>query len=114
MEHYKDYWCSKDSQVYQFIGSDNIYFYGVAEMAMFMALKEGEITSDPEDGEMQLPILVANNHILFLDKKASSSGSIKPPMAADLLNLLYSRTAPYALARTGTRHKERQLPAQAL
>ena len=21
MEHYKDYWCSKDSQVYQFIGS---------------------------------------------------------------------------------------------
>lgn len=39
MEHYKDYWCSKDSQVYQFIGSDNIYFYGVAEMAMFMALK---------------------------------------------------------------------------
>ena len=55
-------------------------------MAMFMALKKGEITSDPEDGEMQLPILVANNHILFLDKKASSSGSIKPPMAADLLN----------------------------
>lgn len=86
MERYKDYWCSKDSQVYQFIGSDNIYFYGVAEMAMFMALKKGEITSDPEDGEMQLPILVANNHILFLDKKASSSGSIKPPMAADLLN----------------------------
>ncbi|MDE8718684.1 class I tRNA ligase family protein, partial [[Eubacterium] siraeum] len=86
MEHYKDYWCSKESQVYQFIGSDNIYFYGVAEMAMFMALKKGEITSDPEDGEMQLPIHVANNHILFLDKKASSSGSIKPPKAAHLLN----------------------------
>lgn len=82
-----DFWCSKDAQVYQFIGADNIYFYGVAEMAMFMALqgKEG-IVSDPADGEMQLPILCANNHILFLDKKASSSGSVKPPMAADLLD----------------------------
>ncbi|MBQ4310260.1 MAG: methionine--tRNA ligase, partial [Oscillospiraceae bacterium] len=29
---------------------------------------------------------VANHHILFLDKKASSSGSIKPPMAAELLD----------------------------
>ena len=85
-EEWKDYWCSKDAQVYQFIGSDNIYFYGVAEMAMFMALNKGEIVSDPPQGEMQLPILVANNHILFLDKKASSSGKIKPPMAADLLN----------------------------
>ncbi len=82
----RDFWCSKDAQVYQFIGADNIYFYGVAEMAMFMALQEGENVSDPPDGEMQLPILCANNHILFLDKKASSSGSVKPPMAADLLN----------------------------
>ena len=87
MKEVVDFWCSKDSQVYQFIGADNIYFYGVAEMAMFMALqgKDG-ILSDPADGEMQLPILCANNHILFLDKKASSSGSVKPPMAADLLN----------------------------
>ncbi len=87
MKEVLDFWCSKDAQVYQFIGADNIYFYGVAEMAMFMALqgKEG-IVSDPADGEMQLPILCANNHILFLDKKASSSGSVKPPMAADLLD----------------------------
>ncbi|MBR4305889.1 MAG: class I tRNA ligase family protein, partial [Ruminiclostridium sp.] len=86
MSEWKDYWCSKDAQVYQFIGSDNIYFYGVAEMAMFMALQNGEIKADPADGELQLPILVANNHILFLNTKASSSGAVKPPMAADLLN----------------------------
>ncbi len=87
MEEWKDYWCSKDSTVYQFIGADNIYFYGVAEMAMFMALqgKDGN-QSDPPDGQMQLPILCANNHILFLDKKASSSGSVKPPMADELLD----------------------------
>ncbi|WP_303161905.1 class I tRNA ligase family protein [Ruminococcus champanellensis] len=86
-EEWKDYWCSKDAQVYQFIGADNIYFYGVAEMGMFMALQgKDNLTTHPADGQMQLPILVANNHILFLDKKASSSGSVKPPMAADLLH----------------------------
>lgn len=86
---WKKFWCSKDSQVYQFIGADNIYFYGVAEMAMFMALqgKYGEeLSADPAEGQLQLPILMANNHILFLDKKASSSSAVKPPMAQDLLD----------------------------
>lgn len=86
-EEWKRYWCSKDAQVYQFIGQDNIYFYGVAEMAMFMALQGRDgLSCDPADGELQLPILVANHHILFLDKKASSSGAVKPPMAAELLD----------------------------
>lgn len=84
---WKDYWCSKDSQVYQFIGQDNIYFYGIAEPAMWMAQQSSpEKSADPAEGELQLPIIVANHHILFLDKKASSSGAVKPPMADDLLN----------------------------
>lgn len=84
---WKDYWCSKDSTVYQFIGQDNIYFYGIAEPAMWMAQQESaEKTAFPADGELQLPVIVANHHILFLDKKASSSGAVKPPMADDLLN----------------------------
>ena len=33
-DDWKKYWCSKDSTVYQFIGQDNIYFYGIAEPAM--------------------------------------------------------------------------------
>ncbi|MDE6133429.1 MAG: class I tRNA ligase family protein [Oscillospiraceae bacterium] len=86
-DEWKKYWCSKDAQVYQFIGQDNIYFYGVAEMAMFMALQGKEnLSCSPAEGELQLPILVANHHILFLDKKASSSGTVKPPMAAELLD----------------------------
>ena len=86
-EEWKDYWCSKDSTVYQFIGQDNIYFYGIAEPAMWMAQQEAENkTASPADGELQLPVIVANHHILFLDKKASSSGAVKPPMADDLLN----------------------------
>ena len=86
-DEWRDYWCSKDSTVYQFIGQDNIYFYGVAEPAMWMAQQQAdEKSADPEDGELQLPVIVANHHILFLDKKASSSGAVKPPMADDLLN----------------------------
>lgn len=86
-EEWKDYWCSKEANVYQFIGQDNIYFYGIAEPAMWMAQQaSAEKTSAPADGELQLPIIVANHHILFLDKKASSSGAVKPPMADDLLS----------------------------
>lgn len=86
-DKWKDYWCSKDSKVYQFIGQDNIYFYGIAEPAMWIAQQENsEKSSVPSDGELQMPVIVANHHILFLDKKASSSGDVKPPMADDLLN----------------------------
>ena len=86
-DEWKDYWCSKDATVYQFIGQDNIYFYGIAEPAMWMAQQESETkTADVPDGELQMPIIVANHHILFLDKKASSSGAVKPPMADDLLD----------------------------
>ena len=82
---WEKWWCAKDSQVYQFIGSDCIYFYGPAEMAMFLGIQGKSPVIDPEDGHIRLPIVVANNHILFLDKKASSSSDIKPPMANDLL-----------------------------
>lgn len=83
---WKEWWCSKESKVYQFIGEDNVYFYGPAEMAMFMGLNEGGPDAAPEEGKMQLPELVVNNHLLFLDKKASSSGAVKPPKAEELLD----------------------------
>lgn len=86
-DEWKKYWCSKDAGVFQFIGQDNIYFYGVAQMPLWMAQQgKDNLTIHPEEGDLQLTTLVANHHILFLDKKASSSGSVKPPMAADLLN----------------------------
>lgn len=83
---WKDWWCSLESSVYQFMGEDNIYFYGPAEMAMFMATQGKEPSLHPSEGQLQLPNLIANNHILFLDKKASSSGNIKPPTAKELLD----------------------------
>lgn len=72
---WKDWWCAEDSQCFQFIGQDNIYFYCVAQPAMWEALGWGLKQTTP----------VANYHILFMNKKASSSGEIKPPMAAELL-----------------------------
>jgi methionyl-tRNA synthetase len=88
---WKKWWNHKDSLVYQFIGEDNIYFYGIAEMAMFEALfyledkKKKQKESIESNEETPLPHLIANRHILFMDKKASSSSEIKPPMAKDLL-----------------------------
>ncbi len=83
-----DWWCSKDAEVYQFIGQDNIYFYGVAQSALWSAVEaDGQ---EPQtllpDGKLQQTTLVANHHVLFLDKKASSSSAIKPPMAIELLD----------------------------
>lgn len=84
-DEWEKYWCSDDAEVYQFIGQDNIYFYGIAQPALFMATQSGEMTAKPKDGDLKMTNLVANNHILFLNKKASSSGAVKPPMAKDLL-----------------------------
>lgn len=86
-DEWKKYWCSKDASVFQFIGQDNIYFYGVAQMPLWMAQQgKDNLTIHPKEGDLQLTTLVANHHILFLDKKASSSGAVKPPMAKDLLD----------------------------
>jgi methionyl-tRNA synthetase len=83
---WKDWWCSKDAGVYQFMGVDNVYFYGPAEMAMFMGYNSETPGVKCEDGQLQLPTLVVNNHLLFLNKKASSSGVVKPPTALELLD----------------------------
>ncbi len=84
-EDWRRWWCSKDAGVYQFIGQDNVYFYGPAQAAMFLAQQGPEPLADPPDGALQLTNLIVNNHLLFLDKKASSSGAVKPPTAAQLL-----------------------------
>jgi len=82
---------SKDARVYQFIGEDNIYFYSVAQTGIFMALQDGaEKTSKPEDGQLQLTTVVPNRHVLYMKKKAASSGANKPPSAEELLKF-YSR-----------------------
>lgn len=84
-DEWKKWWNDSDACVYQFIGQDNIYFYGLAEMGLFAgAFYDHKDQMDMT--QMNLPHIVANNHILFMDKKASSSSQLKPPMADELLD----------------------------
>ena len=79
-EQWRDWWCSDEAGVYQFIGEDNIYFYALAEGALFEAL------NFDKEWNIKMPTIVPNKHILFFNSKASSSGKIKPPMAQELLS----------------------------
>ena len=84
-KNWKDWWCSKDSSIFQFIGEDNIYFYGPAQHAIWLNMQKDKPTVDVPEGELQISTLVANKHLLFLNQKASSSSKVKPPMADELL-----------------------------
>ncbi len=78
-DEWRKWWCDDSAKVYQFIGEDNIYFYALAEGALFEALNVGG------EQNLKMPTIVPNKHILFFNAKASSSGKIKPPMAQELL-----------------------------
>lgn len=81
---WRDYWCSEDAQVYQFIGQDNLYFYGVVQPALFEAIRPGDILlPGVTDAPLRQTRLIANYHILYGDKKAASSQN--PPTADELL-----------------------------
>ena len=86
-EAWRDWWCCPDAEIYQFIGQDNLYFYGVAQPALWIALEDGDarLVHAPA-GQLQQSRLIANHHILLGDKKASSSGAVKPPSADELLD----------------------------
>ena len=94
---WRDYWCDDDACVYQFIGQDNLYFYGIAQPALWQALwldRAGAATADDAQSlaeeACKLPLrqtkLIANHHVLFGKVKASSSGTVKPPSADELLD----------------------------
>ena len=83
-DEWRKWWDNEDSMVYQFIGEDNIYFYSIAEMAMLMGLKTPK-NEEVEMDKIHFPHIISNKHILFMDKKASSSSEVKPPMADELL-----------------------------
>lgn len=85
-DSWKDFWCSDEARVYQFLGQDNIYFYGVAQTAMFDAIKVADLFGESnDDRSLHQTNLLANYHLLFGKSKASSSGDIKPPSGEDLL-----------------------------
>ncbi len=84
-KEWHSWWENENSMVYQFIGEDNIYFYSIAEMAILIGLKIAK-GDEVNINDIKLPHIVPNKHILFMDKKASSSSDIKTPMADELLS----------------------------
>lgn len=85
-EEWKKWWCSDESKVYQFIGEDNIYFYGPAQSGIWLACQGKNPSAKVKDGDLKFTQIIANKHTLFLGRKASSSSETPPPMAFDLLN----------------------------
>lgn len=85
-DEWKKYWCDKDAVVYQFLGEDNIYFYGPAQQAMWLYTQGTSPVLDPKNGYLRLTKINPIKSILYMNKKASSSGSVKPPMALEFLN----------------------------
>lgn len=84
-EAWREFWCGDSSQVYQFIGEDNIYFYGVAQPAIFEALGSRGVFGGDDAKPLKQTTLVANHHLLFGKTKASSSGDSRPPTGEQLL-----------------------------
>jgi len=72
---WEDWWFSPDARQYQFTGEDNIYFYGIAQIGLQMALNE----IAGRDRLANLPVYIPNRFALYLGKKASSSSAEKPP-----------------------------------
>ncbi len=85
LDEWKDYWCNKDSYIYQILGEDNAYFYGPVQHAMWLCTQNGKPTLDIPEGNLNMSHLIVNKHSMFMGNKASSSGAIKPPKPADLL-----------------------------
>jgi len=99
-EGWEDWWFSPDARAYQFIGEDNVYFYAVAEMGLWMALNE----IAGRDRLANLPIIVPSRHLLYMGKKASSSGAVKPPGAAEFLDYYTIEQLRMHFAHMATQH----------
>ena len=82
---WRRWWCDDGSEVFQFIGQDNLYFYGVAQTALFSALAESDPSGRFSFCGLRQSTLVPSYHVLYQGRKASSSGTSKPPSADELL-----------------------------
>ncbi len=83
---WEKYWCSKDARVFQFMGEDNLYFYGPAQQAMWLFTQGEQPIYPAPDGQLQTTTLVPIKFLLYMNTVASSSGQIKPPLAKKLLD----------------------------
>lgn len=84
-KEWEKYWCDQDAKVYQFLGEDNLYFYGPAQQALWLCTQGGNPALNADNGQLQVTKINPIKSILYMNKKASSSGAVKPPMAEEFL-----------------------------
>ncbi len=82
---WKKFWCSDDSEIYQFIGEDNLYFYGPAQQAMWLYMQGKNPKLKAPEGQLHFTRLVPIKTLLLQGLKAGSSGSIRAPLADEIL-----------------------------
>lgn len=86
---WRDWWCSDDAQIYQFIGQDNIYFYCIAQTAMWEAL----------GWDLTQSTVSACYHLLYMGKRPA-----RPRRRLPRRQTTCSTTTPASrCARTGCR-----------
>ena len=71
-EKYRDFWCSPDARVYQFIGQDNIFFYVLMQGALWLG-SQSDPKRLPVEGELQLTEIFSNFHLQVDGAKMSKS-----------------------------------------
>lgn len=71
-ESFKEYWCDPDSKVYQFLGTDNVFFYVLMQGAMWFGVQADPLRQ-PVDGEYQLTEIFSNFHLQIEGDKMSKS-----------------------------------------
>ena len=82
---WRDWWCSDEAEVYQFLAEDNVYFYGPPQQAIFLSTQGKDFSVDNAHGCLKMTNLIVNRHSLFMGAKASSSGVVRAPLARELL-----------------------------
>ncbi len=69
---FKDYWCNKDAKVYQFLGTDNVFFYVLMQGSMWLGTQSDPLRL-PENNEYQMTEIFSNFHLQIEGEKMSKS-----------------------------------------
>ena len=83
---WKDFWCKKDSYIYQILGEDNMYFYGPVQHAMWLCTQSGKPNVDVQDGDLHARVLISVRQGALAEEDANTeSCCARAPDAAGCL-----------------------------
>ncbi|WP_273870633.1 methionine--tRNA ligase [Halobacteriovorax sp. GB3] len=71
-ETYKDYWCDPEANVYQFLGTDNVFFYVLMQGSMWFGVQKDPMRQ-ALPGEFQQTDVFSNFHLQINGEKMSKS-----------------------------------------